>query len=260
MRELLSTMLLPILSIAGQAQTFDDFHKQKFTHKGDTLLYRIQYPLHDDASKKYPLVVVLHGSGERGSYNEAQLKWGGDLFANQAIREEFPAIVVFSQCPAGNSWGRVGSGNVADSTERFTFLSNEPTGKPLELVLELIESIIASGKVDSKRIYIGGLSMGGFGTFEALWRKPTLFAAAFPICGGGDTTKVDAYAEKFPIHVFHGEIDPVVGVDYSRSMAAALRKANANVQYTEYPGVGHDSWKNTFAEPDLLPWLFAQKK
>lgn len=245
--------------MAAQGQSLDDFQKQKFTHGNDTLLYRIQYPLNNVSSKKYPLVIVLHGSGERGDDNTAQLKWGGDLFANQANREKFPAIVVFPQCPSDDSWARVGGRN-ADSSQRFTFLSNEQIGKPLELVLELVESLVASGKVDNKRIYIGGLSMGGFGTFEALWRKPKLFAAAFPICGGGDTTKVDAYAKKFPIHVFHGSIDPVVGVNYSRSMVAALEKAGANVEYKEYPGVGHDSWKNAFVEPDLLPWLFAQKK
>ncbi|MDH7460974.1 prolyl oligopeptidase family serine peptidase [Chitinophagaceae bacterium 26-R-25] len=260
MRKLLSTILLPILSITVQGQSLDDFQKQKFTHGGDTLLYRVQYPLNNEPSKKYPLVIVLHGSGERGNDNEAQLKWGGDLFANPANREKFPAIVVFPQCPSNDSWGRVGGSRDADSSQRFTFLSNEPTGKSLELVLELIETMVKSGKVDKKRIYIGGLSMGGFGTFEALWRKPKLFAAAFPICGGGDTNRVDAYAKKFPIHVFHGRIDPVVGVNYSRSMVAALEKAGANVQYTEYPGVGHNSWKNAFAEPDLLSWLFAQKK
>lgn len=237
----------------------DDFQKQKFTRNGDMLLYRILFPLNAVESEKYPLVVVLHGSGERGGDNMAQLRWGGDLFADQANREEFPAIVLFPQCPADDSWGRVGDGKIADASQRFTFLSNEPIGRPLELVLELIESLVASGKVDSKRIYIGGLSMGGFGTFEALWRRPELFAAAFAICGGGDTTKVDAYA-KIPIRVFHGDIDPIVGVNYSRTMVEALQKAGANVQYTEYPGVGHDSWKNAFAEPGLLPWLFAQKK
>jgi predicted peptidase len=260
MRKIISAILLPILSITAQGQSLDDFQKQKFTHNGDRLLYRIQFPLHNVESKKYPLVVVLHGSGERGRDNEAQLRWGGDLFANPANREKFPAIVVFPQCPPDDSWGRVGGSRDADSSQRFTFLSKEPIGRPLELVLELIESLVASGKVDSKRIYIGGLSMGGFGTFEALWRKPKLFAAAFPICGGGDQTKVDAYAKKFPIHVFHGSIDPVVGVNYSRSMVAALEKAGADVHYTEYSGVGHDSWKNAFAEQDLLPWLFAQAR
>jgi predicted peptidase len=260
MRKLISTILLPILSITAQGQSFDDFQKEKFTHNGDSLLYRIQYPLKNYATKKYPLVIVLHGSGERGNDNQAQLKWGGDLFANKANREKFPAIVVFPQCPADDSWGRVGARRDADSSTRFTFLSGEPIGKPLDLVMKLIDSLVATGRVDTKRIYIGGLSMGGFGTFEALWRRPKFFAAAFPICGGGDVTKVDGYARKFPIHVFHGAIDPVVGVNYSRNMVAALKEAGAKVQYTEYPGVGHDSWKNAFAEPELLSWLFEQKK
>ncbi|HLZ87034.1 MAG TPA: dienelactone hydrolase family protein, partial [Puia sp.] len=89
-----------------------------------------------------------------------------------------------------------------------------------------------------------------------LWRKPHFFAAAFPICGAGDPAKVGTYARKFPIWVFHGGADPVVPVANSHLMVSALQAARAKVKYTEYPGVGHDSWKKAFAEPELLPWLF----
>jgi len=102
--------------------------------------------------------------------------------------------------------------------------------------------------------------MGGMGTFEILWRKPNFFAAALPICGGGDPSKVPLYANKFPIWIFHGNKDPVVTVSNSRLMVNALKAADAKVIYSEYPGIQHDSWKNAFAEPDLLKWLFAQKK
>lgn len=102
--------------------------------------------------------------------------------------------------------------------------------------------------------------MGGMGTFEILWRKPGFFAAAFPICGAGDPGQVSLYASKFPIWVFHGDKDPAVPVANSRLMVGALQAAKAKVKYTEYPGVGHDSWKNAFAEPELLAWLFKQKK
>ena len=102
--------------------------------------------------------------------------------------------------------------------------------------------------------------MGGMGTFDMIWRKPGFFAAAFPICGGGDTTKAAVYGKNYPIWVFHGTDDPSVNVTNSRNMVAALTKAGAKVNYTEYPGVKHDSWNNAFAEPDLLPWLFKQHK
>ncbi|HYC28023.1 MAG TPA: dienelactone hydrolase family protein, partial [Chitinophagaceae bacterium] len=111
-----------------------------------------------------------------------------------------------------------------------------------------------------RRIYVGGLSMGGMGTFEILWRKPGFFAAAFPICGGGATSMISTYGKDFPIWVFHGSSDPVVNVEYSRQMVGGLQDAGAKVKYSEYPGVKHDSWTNAFAEPDLLPWLFSQQK
>jgi predicted peptidase len=125
---------------------------------------------------------------------------------------------------------------------------------------KLLDSLARTPQIDTKKIYVGGLSMGGMGTFEILWRKPHFFAAAFPICGGGDVAKVKVYAKNFPVWVFHGSADPTVDVDNSRRMVAQLKADGAKVTYTEYPGVGHESWKNAFAEPALLPWLFAQKK
>jgi predicted peptidase len=102
--------------------------------------------------------------------------------------------------------------------------------------------------------------MGGMGTFELLWRKPGFFAAAFPICGGGNPAKAASYGRNFPIWIFHGDEDPVVDVNDSRKMADALKSAAAKVKYTEYAGVKHDSWKKAFTEPELLPWLFNQKR
>jgi predicted peptidase len=102
--------------------------------------------------------------------------------------------------------------------------------------------------------------MGGMGTFEILWRKPGFFAAAFPICGGGDPAKVSTYGHQYPIWVFHGDKDNVVLPSNSRLMVGALKSVAADVQYTEYPGVFHNSWDNAFAEPALLPWLFKQTK
>ena len=102
--------------------------------------------------------------------------------------------------------------------------------------------------------------MGAMGTFELLWRKPGFFAAAFPICGGGNPTTASSYGKGFPIWIFHGDIDPVVNVNDSRKMAAALKAADATVIYTEYPGVKHESWKKAFQEPQLLSWLFKQRR
>lgn len=252
------TGILPIV-IRAQASGPALYERQFFIEGDDTLYCRILSPAHFSAEKKYPLILVLHGSGERGNDNEAQLKWGSDLFLDSAIREKFPAIVVFPQCPADSSWSVRAKTKAGDSVA-YRFPMDVPPTKPLYLVMNFLDTLIRNGMVDPKRIYVGGLSMGGFGTFEILWRRPKLFAAAFPICGGGNPESVKLYGRKFPVWVFHGADDDVVPVANSRSMVAALKAAGAKVKYSEYPGVKHNSWINAFAEPDLLPWLLSQKR
>ena len=253
-----ATLLLLFGFLTAFSQSFPSFEKKEFLKGGDTLCYRIQYPLGYDAGKKYPLVLMMHGAGERGSDNEAELVWGGSLFADSAVRMKFPAIVVFPQCGTDDFWANL-SFAPTDSI-KFHMRSDSAPKKAMGLVMHLLDELAGSGHVDTKRIYVGGLSMGGMGTFELLWRKPGFFAAAFPICGAGDPAQVGLYARKFPIWVFHGGADPVVPVANSRLMVGALKKAKAKVTYTEYPGVGHDSWKNAFAEPGLLPWVFEQHR
>jgi predicted peptidase len=255
------TLVLALIITDLPAQFQHLYEKKEFISGGDTLRYRILYPVNYNADKKYPLVMFLHGAGERGNDNEAQLLHGGSLFADSALRQQFPAIVIFPQCPRDDWWARITRDeHFKDSLGIFRFTSDQPIGKSLNLVSKLLDTLAASPGVNTKKIYLGGLSMGGMGTFELLWRKPNFFAAAIPICGGGDPQKVTIYAKKFPIWIFHGGSDPVVPVSNSRLMRNALQAAGAKVKYTEYPGVGHNSWDNAFAEPGLLKWLFAQKK
>ncbi len=250
--------MMPVWTKA-QASGPDLYERQYFIEGDDTLNCRILSPAHFSSGKKYPLVIVLHGSGERGNDNEAQLKWGSSLFLDSTVREKYPAIVVFPQCPADSSWSVRLRFPKNDSTA-IRFPMDVPPSKPLQMVMNFIDTLISNGMVDPKRIYVGGLSMGGFGTFEILWRRPKLFAAAFPICGGGNPESAKIYGRKFPIWIFHGTDDNAVPVINSRTMVDALKAVGAKVKYTEYPGVGHNSWINAFAEPDLLPWLFSQKK
>lgn len=254
--------LLLVLAMNNlSAQDTSPYEKKEFIKGTDTLLYRILYPLNYDAGKKYPLIMFLHGSGERGNNNEAQLVHGGKLFADSANRQKFPAFVIVPQCPITDFWARLKrEPGKNDSLGKFRFDSNQPIGTSLSLVSQLLDSLVATGTVSKKKVYLGGLSMGGMGTFELLWRKPDFFAAAFPICGGGDPEKVAIYGKKLPIWLFHGDADKVVPASNSRLMRNTLQAAGAKVKYTEYPGVGHNSWDNAFAEPELLPWLFKQKK
>lgn len=246
---------------SGFAQFQQMYEKKEFISGNDTLRYRILYPVNYDAGKKYPLLLFLHGAGERGNDNEAQLTHGGKLFADSAIRRQFPAIVVFPQCPRTDWWARSDHDPINKDPQGLLFFhSEQPIGKSLDLVSHLLDYLVSTQTINTKKIYIGGLSMGGMGTFELLWRKPNFFAAAFPICGGGDPQKAMVYGKKFPIWIFHGDSDNVVPVGNSRRMYNALKTAGANVKLTEYSGVGHNSWDNAFAEPGLLPWVFRQKK
>lgn len=241
----------------ASAQDSSLYKRAQFVYGKDTLNYRILYPSDYDVDKKYPLILVLHGAGERGSDNNAQLLHGSKLFLDSAIRKDFPAFVVFPQCPADDFWANIKrEPGTKDSLGGFGFISSPRPRKALGLVSALMDSIAQTPQINTKKMYIGGLSMGGMGTFELLWRKPKFFAAAFPICGGGDPAKVNIYADNFPVWIFHGDADPVVPVSNSRVMVNALRKAGAKVKYSEYKGVGHDSWNNAFAEKDLLKWLF----
>jgi predicted peptidase len=260
MRKLTITLLLLYVAALSLAQDNSQYEKKEFIRSNDTLRYRVLYPEGYKPGTAYPLILLLHGAGERGNDNEAQLKHGGYLFLDPAVRKQYPAIVIFPQCSKDDSWARLDRSPVPNDTLGMYFPSERPIGKNLSLVSQLLDSLVAAKKVNTKQLYVGGLSMGGMGTFEILWRKPGFFAAAFPICGGGDPAKVTTYASHFPIWVFHGGADPVVKPGHSHRMVAALKAAGADVKYTEYPGVGHNSWDNAFKEPDLLKWLFAQKK
>lgn len=253
--------LLPLLLnfCSCFSQDFAKFQKKNFTQGNDTLPYRILLPPNFDSTKQYPLVVFLHGAGQRGKDNQKQLTTGASVFLNES--NQFPAVIIFPQCSLNDFWARTRILRTAtDSTPfKFEYLTEVPMNKGLHLVSALLDSMAAKTYISNNQIYIGGLSMGGMGTFELLWRKPGFFAAAFPICGGGNPATVSGYKKGFPIWIFHGDKDPVVDVNDSRKMVTALKNAEVNVKYTEYPGVKHDSWKKAFQEPQLLSWLFSQK-
>ena len=244
------------------SQELSLFEKKYYANGTDTLGYRILYPANYDRARSYPLIVFLHGAGHRGKDNQKQLVNGASLFLRERTRNEFPAIVIFPQCSVNDFWARTRILRApTDSTPfKFEYLTDVPMNKGLNLVSSLLDSLASAKNINNRQIYIGGLSMGGMGTFELLWRKPNFFAAAFPICGGGNTSSASIYGKDFPIWIFHGDKDPVVDVNDSRQMVEALKTAGAKVKYSEYPGVKHDSWKKAFAEPQLIAWLFSQHR
>ena len=251
-------MMLLVYCGNAMAQNMDQYQKRYFEKDGDTLPYRILLPKDFDASKKYPLILFLHGAGERGNDNEAQLVHGSSLFLDESVREEHQAIVVFPQCKTNSSWARI---DVHGNIPNRQFIFYEEADPTLEMLLleGLLKELKKAYRLDKKRLYVGGLSMGGFGTFELVRRNPKMFAAAFPICGGANP-KISKKLRKLDWWVFHGDADQVVPETYSAEMVKAMKREEINVKYTVYPGVGHNSWDNAFAEPDLLSWLFSKSK
>jgi predicted peptidase len=257
-KRFLALIILSFVINMGYAQDKSLFEKQLFISGEDTLLCRILSPINFEASKKYPVIVFLHGAGERGNDNEAQLNWGADAFLDSLTRVNYPAIVVFPQCPKNSKWSEYNKSSASDSTG-YEWPAEQKIFPSLKLVMDFIDTLKGSNQVDSKRIYIGGLSMGGFGTLELLWRRPDLFAAAFPICGAVNPEKSKEFKPNLPLWIFHGDSDPVIPVSNSRLLYSQIKARSKNVKYTEYPGVGHNSWINAMNEPQLMSWLFAQK-
>ncbi|WP_164100720.1 carboxylesterase family protein [Candidatus Laterigemmans baculatus] len=220
-----------------------------------SLDYRLLTPPKSDSGdekQQYPLVLFLHGAGERGSDNEAQLVHGvGDFYARRATH---PAFVVAPQCPEGQRWVEV---DWSDESGKNSF-PDKPS-EPMRLALKIIDQLVASGRVDQDRIYVTGLSMGGYGTWYAAGFKGHPFAAAAPICGGGDPSWAERYVG-LPLWAFHGDADKAVPVERSREMIEAIREAGGEPKYTEYPGVGHNSWSQTYSNDAFHEWLFAQKR
>ncbi len=254
-------IVIALLFLCKQSFTQDLnlYERHIYISGGDTLPYRLLLPENYDVSKKYPLIFFLHGAGERGNDNEKQLMHGAKMFLKEDVITKFPAIIVFPQCPQNSFWSNVDFKTDENGKRSFTFPAQGKSTIAMKLAQGLLKNIIKQYPVNKTQVYAGGLSMGGMGTFEIVRRNPKLFAAAFPICGGGATSTAKLLA-KTKWWVFHGAKDDVVPPAFSEQMVKALKEVNADVKFTLYPDANHNSWDAAFAEPELLPWLFAQHK
>jgi predicted peptidase len=222
--------------------------------QGESIPYRLFVPKNYDAAKKYPLILFLHGAGERGSDNEAQLVHAEVLgLVSDATAARQPCFLVAPQCPAGARWVEV-----PWSQKKPHHTPAQPS-VPMRLTLELLDSLEKEFSIDPARRYVTGLSMGGYGSFDACLRRPGYFAAAVPICGGADDSRAKELVGT-SFWIFHGGNDSVVPVGRSRSIYHLLKAAGANAKYTEYPGVDHNSWTKAYQEAGLAQELFAQHK
>ena len=259
MKNTLSLVLLLVSALSIKAQDLSLYQKKWMVQNGDTLPYRILLPENYDSTVKYPVVFFLHGAGERGNDNQKQLVHGGKLFLKEDVRKNYPAIVVFPQCPTSNYWGNLLRTHDDKGKRTFDFLEDGPPGRYMVLLMELVQFIFDKYPVNMKQVYVGGLSMGGMGTFELVKRMPGTFVAAIPICGGANPATASKL-KKTNWWVFHGAKDDVVPPYHSENMVEALKKVKAKVKFTLYPNANHNSWDSAFAEPELLSWLFSQRK
>ena len=247
-----------MLSVSsGFAQNTDAFSKEFYIVGKDTLNYRLLLPNNFDKAKTYPVVLFLHGAGERGNDNQTQLTHGGELFIK--YRDSFPSIVIFPQCPKEDYWANVMIDRSKSPLE-ITFPKDSPPTKALTLVMELMDEMVQKSYVKKDQLYVCGLSMGGMGTFEILFRKPEMFAAAFSICGAGNPETAETYAKNTPMWIFHGSNDDVVNPQYSIDMVSGILKYGGKPNFILFSKDNHNSWDSAFAEPQLLPWLFSNIK
>jgi predicted peptidase len=213
--------------------------------------YNIFYPK-NYGKEKVPLILWLHGSGERGDDNVSPLIHIVPYLASDIVQSRFPCVVVAPQCPKEDYWAPV-------KRLEWSPVNDGAVTPAMNAVIHWLEKLLKDPHIDKSRIYVGGLSMGAFGTFDLLSRKPEWFAAAIPICGGADLTKVNNY-KHIPLWIFHGAKDPAVTVELSRQLIKVLHDSGVTPKYTEYPDGGHDVWNVAIREQELLPWLFSQRK
>jgi predicted esterase len=219
---------------------------------GHKLPYQLMEP--GATGGRYPLVIFLHGSGEKGTDNAAQMRNGVYAFCEKTVREKHPCYFLVPQCPTESRWE-----NAQDGPETVVMDDKAPT-RPSAMVIELVEKMIKENPgIDPKRIYITGLSMGGYGTYDLLMRRPDLFAAGLPVCGGGDPRFADRI-KNIPIWASHGRLDDSVFPKYDWQIVDALKKQGGNIKYTEYSTYGHDIWNVVYYNPAVMEWLFNQQK
>jgi predicted peptidase len=239
--------LLSSLAAAGTALCAVPEAREWKAPDGTLVRYRWSAPEKTETGKTYPLVLFLHGSGERGDDNKAQLKHGVIPIIEGAAKLGMPCFLIAPQCPADRWWAPI------DRKTMDLSAADKPNAL-LEAVLALVADTMKQHPIDPKRFHVTGISMGGYATFDLLGRAPDRIASAIPICGGGDPALAARY-KHIPIWAIHGEADNVVPPACSRRMIEALEKAGGKPKSTFYPGVGHDSWTQSYEDPEVIRWM-----
>ncbi|MFC1584991.1 prolyl oligopeptidase family serine peptidase [Fibrobacterota bacterium] len=248
--------LLPQQLFSAEVLGFEERNYQAQEQGEINLPYRLFIPDGYEASVEYPLILFLHGAGQRGTDNEAHITQTNCLpllFTGEEVQSANPCFVVAPQVQEDSQW-------VNFPWEDGSYVLDDlPISTSLNSALGILEELKAEFSLDSSRFYVMGLSMGGYGTWDLIMRYPDLFAAAVPVCGAGDPSRAASIAD-IGIWIFHGDEDPTVPVGGSREMYQALQDAGSEAVYSEIEGRNHFSWLDACAEPDLAGWLFSHAR
>ncbi len=250
LRRLAHISFASLLTLSPMPAQHQDCLHGKVEVEGADFPFLLLPPAKIEAGKKYPLVLFLHGAGERGSDNRAQWKHFPERMASAEYRQKYPCFVLAPQCPEDQTWVEV---NWSD--EKSTPNADQPTPS-MRAAIQALKEVVHSHPVDRDRIHLTGLSMGGYGTWDLAMRHANWFANAVAVCGGGDEKSISRLAG-LPIQAWHGSSDGVVRPARSRVMVEAAKKLKLNVEYFELEGIGHDSWVDAYGPKGCLDWLFA---
>jgi len=254
------SLVLSIAPVLSSAESMDELLSPyaSSTWKSSTegrFLYRHSLPAKMEKGMKYPLLVFFHGAGGRGNDNKGQLVDAGGIgaFEKAGLRTKRNSHLFAGQVPKGERWVDVHWGLLGHKMPK---ISNS-----MRMAFEALDAYVADKKnqVDPNRIYAMGLSMGGYGTWDAIQRRPDFFAAAVPICGGGDKN-FGKKLKSLPIWAWHGDKDRVIKPSRSRDMIDAIKKAGGNPKYSEIKGRGHNSWTDAWNSKEMWDWLYSQKR
>ena len=242
---LLASGLMGLTSSTAEAKDSDSGLLTRTVTVGkSSYSYQIYVPAKLRGQEKVPVILFLHGIGQRGEGGFVPRDGVGGAMVRRYL-EQMPAIVVLPQCRKGNYW-------------------SDPEMD--RMVMATLKETVAEFKGDTERVYLIGVSMGGYGAWHIAAEHAGVFAAIVPICGGSPLRTPDRFKEtarrvgQTPVWVFHGSEDRVVPVTESRGMVEAMRELKGNVRYNEYKGVGHNVWLNALQEQELLPWLLSQRR
>ncbi|MBG84957.1 MAG: phospholipase [Phycisphaerae bacterium] len=250
--KLLSSALLTILTMSSSTHATDT---SRYEH-GETVLstsngnrsypYSLLKPANRNTTA--PLVIFLHGAGERGNDNQRQLTYLPERFLDAPHLNTRDCFVLAPQCPRDDAWAPFGNRSPESAEQTMA----------MKAAIHTIRKILSEENIDTSRIYLTGLSMGGYGSWDLAARHPDWFAAVVPICGGGDPQTAPKLVE-LPIWAFHGDKDQIVPESASSVMVSAIRKEGGRPAYTVLPGVGHGSWPYAYGPRGAMDWMFSQR-